>query len=504
LKILSLILFFSCLICLAPAQTARSVLTVRGFVVDSITRRPLAYVTIVLSDKKSRQNVRSALSQEDGSFEIVAETDKTCRLLFTFTGYNDKTVALINQGTYLNVGIITLAAADTRLKEVTITGQRPVIKRELDRISYDVGADPESISLTTLDIMRKVPLLTVDAADNIKLKGSGNFKILINGKESALIAKSPSDVLRAMPATNVEKIEVITTPPSKYDAEGLAGIVNIITSKNISQGYNIGINARYNTVWGPGMNINGTLKQGKFGVAAFAGQNVHNKQTPGFGNSQIFNPDKSVLSQNGTNTLGGHHNYANLEISYEIDSLNLLTASLGLHNGINNQSSDQFSTTRDNDLALVRKYHLNSTAENNFEGLDVGLNYELGFKKDKNRLLTVSYKYNYAPNKQSTDNSFSDTVNFDQPPYRQYNNAGNREHTIQLDYVRPFKTLTIETGGKVILRNNFSIFQTSNYDKALNDYIINPAQTNDFRFFISLLLSDFENQGSLGRLGRCP
>ena len=166
-----------------------------------------------------------------------------------------------------------------QLKGITITGLRPVIKREIDGISYDVTADPESVALNVLDMMRKVPLLSVDASDNIKLKGSGNYKILINGKESALVAKNPSDVLKAMPATNIERIEVITTPPAKYDAEGLAGIINIITKKNIDQGYNIGINGRYNTVWGPGINLNGTLKQGKFGLSAFAGYNVHRKQT---------------------------------------------------------------------------------------------------------------------------------------------------------------------------------------------------------------------------------
>ena len=89
-------------------------------------------------------------------------------------------------------------------------------------------------------------------SDNIKLKGKGNYKILINGKESALMAKIHRMYLRSMPATNIERIEVITTPPAKYDAEGLAGIINIITKKKMDEGYNIGLNGRLNTVWGPG------------------------------------------------------------------------------------------------------------------------------------------------------------------------------------------------------------------------------------------------------------
>ena len=110
------------------------------------------------------------------------------------------------------------------------------MKQEVDRISYDVQADPDSKALSVLDMMRKVPLLSVDGNDNIQLKGSGNYKILINGKESALVAKNPSDILKSMPATNIEKIEVITTPPAKYDAEGLSGIINIITKKECRPG----------------------------------------------------------------------------------------------------------------------------------------------------------------------------------------------------------------------------------------------------------------------------
>ncbi len=369
-----------------------------------------------------------------------------------------------------------------QLKGITITGLRPVIKREIDGISYDVTADPESVALNVLDMMRKVPLLSVDASDNIKLKGSGNYKILINGKESALVAKNPSDVLKAMPATNIEKIEVITTPPAKYDAEGLAGIINIITKKNIDQGYNIGINGRYNTVWGPGINLNGTLKQGKFGLSAFAGYNVHRKQTTGFGNTQTFFSDNSVLSQDGTNTFGGHHNYGNAELSYEIDSLNLLTGSIEIYNGTNTQNSSQFSSMPATVGSAEQKYHLMNEGYSSFEGLDAAVNYQLGFKKNKNRLLTLSYKYSYSPNKQFNNNTFSDTVNYQLPGYQQYNNAGNKEHTVQLDYVHPFKKLTLEAGGKAILRNNFSNFQTNNYNDTIKDYVINPSQSNDFNY----------------------
>ena len=126
----------------------------------------------------------------------------------------------------------------------------------------------------SVNMMRKIPLLSVDAEDNIKLKGSGSYKILINGKPSSLVARNPSDVFKSMPASNIEKIEVITTPPAKYDSEGLAGIINIITKKNIDAGYNGSLNYRHSfPTGGPGGSGSITVKQGKLGVSAYGGIN---------------------------------------------------------------------------------------------------------------------------------------------------------------------------------------------------------------------------------------
>ncbi len=218
----------------------------------------------------------------------VSVTDSLDYLLvFAFTGYDNKTIP-ISRGKSLDLGQVSLRLSGKQLQEVSVIAVKPVIKRDLDGITYDVSADPESPVLSALDMMRKVPMLSVDGSDNIKLKGKANYKILINGKESALLAKNPSDVLRAMPATNIERIEVITTPPAKYDAEGLAGIINIVTKKKLDEGYNIGMNARLNTVWGPGINLNGTYKKGKFGFSGYAGYNVRHQQTNGIGGEQIF------------------------------------------------------------------------------------------------------------------------------------------------------------------------------------------------------------------------
>ncbi len=220
--------------------------TVKGITIDSVTNEPLPYGTVALQDEKTQAAVRSTLTKEDGSFELTVPAGKPYRLELVFVGYKNKTIAVTGAATIIDLSKITLTPDTKKLGAVEITAAKSLIKREVDRISYDVQADPDSKGLSALDMMRKVPLLSVDGNDNIKLKGSGNYKILINNRESALVAKNPSDILKSMPGTNIDRIEVITTPPAKYDAEGLAGIINIVTKKITDEGYNVGINTRLN------------------------------------------------------------------------------------------------------------------------------------------------------------------------------------------------------------------------------------------------------------------
>ncbi|MDB5132211.1 MAG: TonB-dependent receptor [Mucilaginibacter sp.] len=467
------------------AQTAPAALTVKGIVIDSVANKPMGYVTVVLQDTKTQQSVKGSLTKEDGSFELKSVSGKSYQLIFASVGYKNKTISISGTDADVNVGKVFLSASSSQLKEVSVTAVKPLMKQEVDRISYDIQADPDSKALSALEMMRKVPLLTVDGNDNIQLKGSGNYKILINGKESALVAKNPSDILKSMPATNIQKIEVITTPPAKYDAEGLAGIINIITKKNADQGYNIGFNSRFNSVFGPGYNINGTLKEGKFGMSLFAGFGSNGHQTTGFGSTENIFASKTNINQTGLNTQSGHFHYVGAEMSYELDTLNLLTASLNLFGNNQDQANTQFSNT--DSLAIEKQaYTLQNAGTGSFTGLDAALNYQLGFKSSKDRLLTFSYKYSYSPNKQLNDNLFSGRLNYPvafYPDYQQYNDAGNKDHTIQVDYASPLsKQVSIEAGAKAILRNNYSNFHVDDRDAATQQFVTNSALTNDFNY----------------------
>ena len=494
MKIFLLALFFSLSTVFAFAQTGGSApaptVTITGTIIDSANNKPMGYVTVAIQDSKTHEGVKSGLTKDDGTFSLKAPAGKTYEAVLVFVGYRNKTIAINGNGADASIGKVLLAASASQLKEVSVTAARPLMKQEVDRISYDIQADPDNKALSVLDMMRKVPLLTVDGNDNIQLKGSGNYKILINGKESALVAKNPSDILKSMPATNIEKIEVITTPPAKYDAEGLAGIINIVTKKNADQGFNIGFNSRFNSVFGAGYNINGTVKQGKFGASFFGGFGSNGTLTNTNGNVENIFATNTNINQAGTITQKGRFHYGGAELSYELDSLNLLTASVDLFG--NNQDQHSLSNSLTDSLGITKQaYTLKNMGNSSFTGFDASINYQLGFKNSKDELLTISYKYSYSPNKQFNDNSFNDRFEYglqQYPDYRQYNDAGDRDHTVQIDYADPLsKALSIEAGAKAILRSNYSNYHVDDKVDTTSQYLTNDQLTNNFNYHQNII-----------------
>lgn len=475
---------------LTQAQSPALATTIKGKVVDSLKNTPLALVTVSLIEYETKNTIKKTITKEDGSFELKGMVIKKYSLSFSAVGIASKTIELIafptNGSAIIDAGIVLLTPLAAGLDEVVVKTAiaKPIIKQEVDRISYNVQSDPENVSNTVLEMLRKVPMVSIDGSDNIKLKGSGNFKILINGKPSAMIAKNPSDVFKSMPASNIERIEVITTPPAKYDAEGLAGIINIITKSKIGEGYNGNLSTRYNTAYGSGVNFNGTLKQGKVGLSGYMGYNKWLKEitTQNTYSNSTYSPIVSSLNQGNSNAQGNNNFYGSAELSYEIDTLNLFTGSIETFNGKNKNTILQHSLLKDAGQSTLQQFALGNDRNNHFEGTDLALNYQIGFKADKDRLLTASYKYSSQLNDQKAETRYSQRFNYATPDFNQANNSGNKEHTAQIDYVHPHKKLNIEAGLKGIFRNNFSDFIFEQYDSVGKGFVALAAQTNNFSY----------------------
>lgn len=436
-------------------------------------------MTIAL--KKDNVVLKTQVTEDAGDFKFELLTPGKYKITAIAIGYDSKNVDTeITGSSAIDLGKISVSSQVNNLKEVAISADRPIIKQEVDRISYDIKADPESKVLTVLDMMRKVPLLSLDADDNIKLKGSGNYKILINGKPSSMVVRSPKDVLKSMPASSIQKIEVITTPPSKYDSEGLAGIINIITTKKIDNGYNGSLTLRGSApTGGPGLGGYGTLKQNKFGMTFYGGTGIYKQPETESISSRITTGDNPTSLLNaGKRKSKNRNQYGGAELSYEIDTLNLLTAELNPYSGyFDSETNQTYSLTGNNQQV---DYRLLSNNKYEWSGLDATLNYQRGFKENKERLLTFSYKYNSGKEPQDNSNVFINRVNFSGPDFQQHNESTSKEQTIQLDYVHPVKKVNIEGGIKGILRDNNSNFEYSSFNDATGRYELDPSRTNKF------------------------
>ncbi len=213
------ILLLFCL--LSVSMTAQNI-TVRGKLIAAVDQKGLPYATISVASEATPENaVKKFATQENGIFSTTLEPG-TYVFTFHFVGMDDleKTVELSPAQNPLDLGEIALNESDTELDEVSVVAQRPLVKVEIDKLTYSAKDDPEASTSNVLDLLRKVPLVTVDGEDNIQLKGSTNYKIYLNGKPSNMISNNPSQVLKSMPANSVKDIEVITDPGAKYDAEG--------------------------------------------------------------------------------------------------------------------------------------------------------------------------------------------------------------------------------------------------------------------------------------------
>lgn len=482
---------FCCLSISAFAQQ----MSIKGIVLDSLSHQPLIFVTLILKDSLTQKTIKSGLTKGDGSFEWDELPVNNYQLLISFSGYRNKILYLPttsgNAAHLVDAGIINLTAFTSELKGVFITAPKPVIKQEIDRLSYDVQADVDSKGLTVIEMLRKVPLVTVDGDDNIQLQGSGSYRIFINGKPSALMTNNPKDVLRSMPANSVQRIEIITTPPAKYDSEGLTGIINIITTKKTADGYNGTVSARYNFPWGPGVYFNGTYKKGKFGVSTSIGESNQLKIISGSSNyRETFLPYNSQFNQSGNRSNQGNNIYGSAELSYEIDSLNLLTAAINLNKGHYDSYSD--NSTQFHSLStsvLMQSYNLFNDGSYGYKGTDLSLNYQLGFKKNKNQLLTGSYRYSGYQNNNYNDITTTNQHNYHTLDYNQQNDAATKEHTMQLDYVQPAGKLTVEAGAKGIFRNNSSVSAAQNRIMLNGEsiYTDDPLRRNDFTYHQNVL-----------------
>jgi outer membrane receptor protein involved in Fe transport len=453
-----------------------------GTVSDS--SKPLAFATIRIFKKNNTAPLQTTLSKENGSYELNKPDTGNYVLSFTHTGFAEKRVeiAVVSKTGDMQIDPVQLSGTTGILKEVVVKSQRPMVEQSDDKVVLNVEDDPTNKTETAIDILRKTPFITVDGEDNIKVNGKSNFKVLLNGRETAMFARNVKEALRGFPGAIISKIEVITTPSAKYDGEGIGGLINIVTKKKVA-GYNGSVSSFSRTSDKlHNFSVNGNAKLGNFGLSVFFNTGFadpvkqHNTNVTIPSTQTIYT--KRMLDGDQYNSSGW--SFGNAELSWELDSLNTISLYSNIDSWNNKNVSDQTITT---DFAAapstVSYYHLNNKSSN--PGINVGSDYIKHFKKNKEREFSLRFLGEFGKNDTKLS-SFQDNPGTDR--YLLNNSyAINNQYTIQADNSIPInKNGKLEGGVKAILRRASSDYQSLiKYDETAN-FKTNAANTNYFKY----------------------
>lgn len=438
--------------------------TVKGTVVDSIGEGE-PYATLrIFSLPDTVKAVAVATTDDSGVFSQSLKNAGDYKIVINSVGKMplERTFEVNASRPTADLGTMVARNADAMLREVTVTAQRPLVVKEIDRIGYDVQADEDSKTSTIIEMLRKVPMVSVESDGSIKVNGQTDFRIFKNGRPNKSFSSNPKDVLSAIPASMIKKIEVITEPGAKYDAEGIGAILNIVTledtsirgvmgSANLTAHSSNDMIPSNASLW-----LQSQIDKFTFSVNGGTGFNRRGAFTS-TSESQSTYSNGNVSSSSSTSESKGNYGWFGGEASFEIDTLNLLTADF---NGFMYKGSDW-----SNGIFAMRNaageplYSYGTRGENpgnsNFD-IDLSVNYQHNTHR-KGEYYTLSYQLSKNSGKNHSITEYVDAYQMPVPYDKQSYESKQWlwEHTFQADWTRTFaEKHTLETGLKYIMRRN--------------------------------------------------
>jgi ferric enterobactin receptor len=440
---------------------------IEGKIIDSITNEALSYATVQLKKKNSAIVQDGVIADDLGGFKFENVVTGVYDIHVSFLGYRAKVVKAVEttlKNPDLIIGNISIAPDVQILDGVEIKADRALIENKADKLVFNAENDASIAGGDATDVLRKVPLLTVDLNGNVSLRGSQNVRILINGKPSGMFANNVADALKMFPADQIKQVEVITSPSAKYDGEGSAGIINIITKKQNIEGVagsvNTSVGNRQNSLF---TNLNagkGRLGSSLSGAVFWS--------TPANGVVEFYrenlNGPTSIIEQNGTqrtSRLGGN---GSVSAFYDFNGYNSINSSFTLRGfGFDNKGTTNGSIIDSSFLMLSDKFIRTNDGINNNYGFDWNTDYTKKFEGKEGRELSFGVQYSKQNSDLETDldekHEILTLLNRDKEVI--INNGDNHETTLQVDYTHPFtKATKIEIGTKAIIRNIISDYTT--------------------------------------------
>ncbi|MAY52728.1 MAG: TonB-dependent receptor [Flavobacteriaceae bacterium] len=451
---------------------AQNTVIADGKVLEQGTNYPLEYATVSFIDA-SGKTVTGGITDLDGNYAIEVDAG-TYTVRYEFISY--KTIEKPNQRLQQNTTLpnVYLSLDSESLDEVVVRAETTEVQIRLDKKVYNIGKDLTTSGATVSDALSNVPSVTVDVDGAISLRGNENVRILINGKPSAIAGFGSTDALRQLPAEAIERVEVITSPSARYDAEGTAGILNIILRKEKTLGLNGSVQANLGVPLSSGLTGNINLRTDKFNIFNTTG--IRYRESPGnaFFETQYLNANASnplVVEERDYDRLNRGFN-TNLGIEYYLTEKSSLTASgflrLGDDEDTTTNLTQEFNAS--NALAVERSRIETETEEDT--SLQFSLNYVNNFD-DSGHKLTIDLQ---AEDDKETETSFIDEFNTfpttELLPAELITQKENQnEYLVQADYVRPIGE-----------NAQFEIGYRGNFEKTETDYLLTEQLTANGAF----------------------
>jgi len=470
------------------ASSAKGVTgAITGILLDSISRNAVAFASVGVIDSQSGKTINGGISDEKGHFRIMGLAAGKYTLQIVFMGYamrEVKDITLSPQKPDFDCRVITLAPETRLLEEIQIVGEAALIEARPDKIVYNAEKDVTSRGGDAADVLRNVPLLSVDFDGNVSLRGSENIRILINGRPSGIFNASVADALKMMPADQIKSVEVITAPSAKYDGEGTAGIINIITKKKNIEGFagSVDLTAGNRSDRG---NMNLNYGRGRLGLNMSGGGHYSPplEGTSSFRRQDFGGALPTFLTQDGTNTSSRLGYRFNIAAEYNINAFSTLNSGFS-YRGHNVDNLNDVLSTYSIDTMVEELYRRTTDGYSDRGGWDWEVDYRRTFPK-KDKEWSVAFELD-------KDNDHSESL-FDigyayplsQPDVLEINEdfGDNIELTMQTDYTHPFNSaVKFETGLKATLRIIESDFSFAEYNADFNEWLVDPLRTDIFNY----------------------
>lgn len=433
---------------------------ISGTIKDASSGESVPYATVSIRPAGAdTTQVFRQVTDGNGYFVIGLPASPSYHLTASFVGMKTHTMQISRGNGQHDIKSIdiSLESEDKQLSTVTVSAARPLVKMEIDRLSYNMKDDPAAKTNNLLEMLRNVPLVTVDGQGNIQVKGSSNFKIHLNGRPSTMVSSNPKEVFRSIPAHTIKRVEVITDPGVKYDAEGTSAILNIVTEEGKKlEGYSGSITASVSNNPTANGSIFLTAKSGKVGLTTnynyYGGKNKGSRYFTERTTSML----QTIEEGKGQETFGGH--FGNALLSFEIDSLNLFTVggNVRLWEMTTDRNSVEKSFAGSNLMSYIDRKLKTQMDAGSYE---LNADYQHSTRLP-GELLTVSYRFTHNPNNSETfiDQWKRDPLNtantIQYAGQHSKSDAGMDEHTAQVDYTRPLgQAHSLEAGLKYIYRH---------------------------------------------------